>query len=148
MGINWLGVIISAIIAVLVRHVWYAYFGGADLGALSGQVIREIQGDPTLAGKELLNAFVLCAALGWVIDATRSRSLAGGLGAGLAAAIGFGVTSISAGFLHGAPLHGLLVDGGYLVLAYALAGVIIGAMAPKRSSRAKFDWGSQASAEH
>ncbi len=149
MRINWLAVIISAIIIVLLRRAWYAHFGGADWGALPGQIIGDVRGDPLLAGKELINALIASAALAWVIDATRSRSLPGGLFAGLAAAIGFGLTSISAGLIHGEPVHGFLIDGGYLIVAYVLAGAILGAMAPRRSSRNSFNWtGSEASAEH
>ena len=148
MHINWLAVIISAIIVVLLRHLWYAHFGGADWGQLPMQAINELRGDPTLAGKELVNALILCAMLGWVIDAARSRSLPGGLGTGLAAAIGFGLTSISSGYLHGGPLQSLLIDGGFLLAAYAVAGAIIGAMAPKSSNRAKFNWSSDTPAEH
>ena len=146
MRINWLAVIISAIIVVLLRRVWYAHFGGADWGALGGQVLGDVQNDPMLAGKELLNALILNLALAWVLDASRSRSLAGGIGAGLAAAIGFGLTSISSGLIHGEPLQSFLVDGGYLVVAYAIAGAILGATAPRRSSRERFNWGGSETA--
>jgi hypothetical protein len=151
MRINWLAVIISAIIVVLLRRVWYAHFGGAEWGALPGQIIGDVRGDPTLAGKELVNGLVLSLALAWVLDAARSRSLPGGIGVGLAAAIGFGLTSISAGLIHGEPVQNFLIDGGYLLVAYAVAGAILGATAPRRSSREKFNWGgggSQATAEH
>jgi hypothetical protein len=149
MKINWLAVIISAIVVVLLRHLWYAYFGGADWAALAPQAFNDISGDPTLAGKELVNGLVLSLALAWVLDATRSKSLAGGIGGGLAVAIGFGLTSISADLLHGGPVRSFLTDGGYLVAAYLLAGAILGATAPKRSSRSSsFNWSGEASAEH
>lgn len=149
MKINWLAVLITAIIVVLLRHLWYAHFAGADWGALAPQAFSEISGDPTLAGKELVNGLILSLALAWVMDASRSRSLAGGVGAGLAVAIGFGLTSISAGLLHGEPLQGFLIDGGYLLAAYLIAGAILGAMAPKRSSRSGFNWsGSETPAQH
>jgi hypothetical protein len=147
MRINWLGVIIAAILVVLLRHAWYAHFGGAEPVRIVGQVVDELRGDTTLALKELVNALVLCAALGWVIDASRAGSFGGGLGVGLAAGIGFAATSVSAGYIHGGPLKSFLIDAGYLVAAYAIAGILIGALAPKRSSRNKFQWGSEA-AEH
>jgi hypothetical protein len=108
MRINWLAVIISAIIIVLVRHLWYAHFGGADWGALPMQAVNEIRGDTTLALKELANALILSLALAWVLDAVRSRSLPGGLFAGIALAVGFGLTSISSGLMHGEPAQGFL----------------------------------------
>jgi hypothetical protein len=149
MRINWLAVIVSAIIVVLLRRVWYAHFGGADWGALPAQVINDISSDPVLAGKELVNALILNLALAWVLDAARSRSLAGGVGAGLAVAIGFGLTSISSGLIHGEPTQSFLIDGGYLLVAYIVAGAILGSMAPRRTSRERFNWGgSEASAEH
>jgi hypothetical protein len=148
MRINWLGVIISALLIVLIRHGWYAHFGGADWARLAPQVIDEIKGDLTLAGKELVNALVVAVALGWLIDATRSGNIAGGFGVGLAAGIGFAVTSISSGYIHGAPLMSFLIDGGYLLLAFVLAGAIIGAMAPRRRSNSKFNWSAEPAAEH
>lgn len=149
MRINWLSVLISAVLIVVLRHAWYAHFGGADWGALTSQVINELRGDATLAGKELVNALVLVVALGWLIDATRSGNFAGGLGVGLAAGIGFALTSISSGYLHGGPLMSFLIDGGYLLVAYVLTGVILGATAPRRRSSAKFNWsGGEASAGH
>jgi hypothetical protein len=142
MRINWLGVLISVVLAVVLRHAWYAHFGGTEWGGLASQVINEIRGDTTLAGKELLNALVMVLALGWLIDATRSGNIGGGLGVGLAAGIGFAVTSVSSGYLHGGPLMTLLIDGGYLLAAYVLTGLILGAMAPRRRSQAKFNWSS------
>jgi hypothetical protein len=149
MRINWLAVLISAIIVVLLRHLWYAHFGGADWAALPTRVVDDIRGDTTLAGKELVNALVLCLTLGWVVDAMRNRSMFEGLATGIAVAVGFGLTSISSGLIHGEPVESFLIDGGFLVAAYLIAGAIIGAMAPKRSTRSKFNWsGSEAPAEH
>jgi hypothetical protein len=149
MRINWLAVLISAVIIVLLRHLWYAHFGGADWGALPTRVVDDIRGDTALAGKELVNALVLSLVLAWVVDAMRNRSLFEGLATGLAAAVGFGLTSISPGLIHGEPVESFLIDGGYLVAAYLIAGAILGAMAPKRSSRSKFNWSSsEAPAEH
>ncbi|HEX4097802.1 MAG TPA: DUF1761 family protein [Caulobacteraceae bacterium] len=148
MRINWLGIIISAIVIVALRYLWYAHFGGADWGQLVSKAVGGIQGSQKAAGLELVNALVLSLGIAWVTGLS-GRSAAGGLGVGLAAGVLFGLTSAAEGYIHGAPLNDFLVNGGYAVLAYTLAGLIIGASAPRRATRSKFNWNSgEAAAEH
>jgi hypothetical protein len=147
MRINWLGIIISAILIVALRYLWYAHFGGADWGQLVSRAIGGIQANQKAAGLELVAALVLSLGIAWV-SGMSGQSAAGGLGAGLAAGILFGVTSVAEGYIHGAPLHDFLVDGGYVLIAYTLAGLVMGLLSPKRSSRSKFNWGGETAAEH
>ena len=149
MRINWLGVIISAIVIVALRYVWYAHFGGADWGQLIGRAVGGVQGSPKAAGLELVAALLLSLGLAWVIGLS-GRAAASGLGVGLAAGVLFGLTSVAEGYIHGAPVRDFLIDGGYVLIAYGLGGLIIGALAPRRVSRAKFNWdaGTAAAAEH
>ncbi len=133
MRINWLGVIISAIVIVLLRYLWYAHFGGADWGHFVGKAVNAIQSDQKAALKELVNALVLSAVLGWVIGRLRDRALIPGIGAGIITAIGFAWTTASTGFIHGGALKDAMVDAGFLLVAYVIAGAILGAMAPKPS---------------
>ncbi len=136
MRINWLGVLISAIVIVVLRYLWYAYFGGADWAHLATKAIAAVQADQKAAGLSLANALVLSAGLGWLVGRERDRSLPTGIAAGLIAGVALGATSVTTGYIHaGATLKSLLVDGGYLVAAYVLGGAILGAMAPKKSSR-------------
>ena len=128
MRINWLGIIISAILMVALRYLWYAHFAGAGWG-------------------QLVNALVLSLGIGWIVGLS-GRSVATGLGVGLGAGILFGLTAVAEGYIHGAPLKDFMVDGGYALVAYTIGGLVIGAFAPKRSSRSKFNWGGEAAAEH
>ncbi len=139
MRINWLGIILSAIVIVALRYLWYAHFGGADWGHLVNKAIAGIQGSQKAAGLELVDALLLSLGLAWVIGLS-GRSAAAGVGVGLAAGILFGLTAVAEGYIHGGPLQTLLIDGGYVLLAYGLGGLIIGLLAPRRTSRAKFNW--------
>jgi hypothetical protein len=147
MRINWLGIIISAIVIVALRYLWYAHFGGADWGQLVSKAVGGVQASPKAAGLELVDALLLSLGIAWIAGLS-GRAAAAGLGVGLAAGILFGLTSVAEGYIHGAPLKDFLVDGGYVLLAYTLGGLIIGALAPRRSSRAKFNWGGETAAEH
>ena len=149
MRINWLGIIISAIVIVALRYLWYAHFGGTDWGHLVSKAVSGIQGSPKGAGLEFVDALLLSLGIAWVTGLS-GRSAAGGLGVGLAAGVLFGLTSAAEPYIHGAAsLSDLLRDGGYAVVAYTLGGLIIGALAPRRVSRAKFNWnGGEAAAEH
>ena len=147
MRINWLGIIISAILMVALRYLWYAHFAGAGWGNLVSQAIASINASQKTAGLELVNALVLSLGLAWIVGLS-GRSPATGLGVGLGAGILFGLTSVAEGYIHGAPMKDVMVDGGYALVAYTLGGLVIGALAPKRSSRSKFNWGGEAAAEH
>ncbi len=135
MRINWLGVLISAIVVFLLRYLWVAHFGGADWGHFVGKAISDIQANKKAAGLELVNALVLSAVLGWVIGRLRDRSLISGIGAGIVTAVGFAATTISPEYIFtGATLKTFLTDSAFYVLAYAIGGAILGAMAPKKST--------------
>ncbi len=146
MRINWLGIIISAIVMVTLRYVWYAHFGGADWGHLIDRAVAGVQGSQKAAGLELVDALVLSLGIAWVIGLS-GRSASTGLGVGLAAGVLFGLTSVAEGYIHGGALKAVLVDGGYVLLAYGLGGLIIGALQPRRATRAKFNWEGAAPAE-
>jgi hypothetical protein len=146
MRINWLGIILSAIVIVALRYLWYAHFGGADWAHLVNKAIAGIQGSQKAAGLELVDALLLSLGLAWVIGLS-GRSAATGVGVGLAAGILFGLTAVAEGYIHGGPLQSLLIDGGYVLLAYGLGGLIIGLLAPRRTSRAKFNWDAAAAGE-
>ncbi len=147
MRINWLGIIISAILMVALRYLWYAHFAGADWGQLVNKAMGAVQTSQKSAGLELVNALVLSLGIAWIVGLS-GRSPATGLGVGLGAGILFGLTAVAEGYIHGAPLKDFMVDGGYALLAYTVGGLAIGALAPKRSSRSKFNWGGEAAAEH
>lgn len=147
MRISWLGVIVSAVVITALRYLWYAHFTGADWGHLVGATIGQVQSSPRVAGLELVNALVLSLGLAWLVS-LNGRSAATGAGVGLAAGVLFGLTSASDGAIHGAPLQGLITDGGFAVLAYTVGGAIIGALTPQKKSKTKFDWGGQTAESH
>ncbi len=135
MRINWLGVLISAIVILLLRYLWNAHFGGADWGHFVGKAISAITANQKAAGLTLVNSLVVSAALGWVIGRLRDRSLVSGILAGVAAAVGFAATTVAPEYISGgAVLKTFLTDAGFYVLAYAIGGAILGAMSPKSSS--------------
>ncbi len=149
MRINWLGVIISAIVIVALRYLWRAHFGGADWGHVAGKAVSDIMGARKAAGLELVNALVLSLGIAWVVGLNGAAASApSGLGTGLAAGVLFGLTAASEGVIHGGPIKDFLIDGGYVLVAYALGGLIIGALAPRRASRAKFNWDAEAAPGH
>ena len=132
MRINWLGVLIAAIVIFLLRYLWTAHFAGADWAHLPLRTVGDIQGDTRAAGLGLANALVVSAAMGWVIGRLRDRELGSGIGVGLLAGIGFAVTTVSPEYIWGhTPLNTFLVDAGAYVVAYVLAGAVLGATAPK-----------------
>ncbi len=81
---------------------------------------------------------MLSFGLAWLTGSAGSPSLGGGLGAGLLAGVVFGGTTVAANYIphwSNAQVKPLLIDVGYLVLAYAIGGALIGATTRRRRSR-------------
>lgn len=150
MRINWLGVIIAAILIAALRYLWSAHFGGADWMHMTGKAIHDIQANQKQAGMELGSALVLAIVLGWVIGLTRDRSIVTGIGIGIVTAVGFAGTTVAPEYIFGgAALKTFLIDAGYYLAAYVVAGAVLGAMAPKRSLRSSYRLNaSEPAAEH
>ena len=150
MRINWLGVIISAIIMFIVRYLWAAHFGGADWAHFATKAVADVQANHKAAGMALGAAVVTSAVLGWAIGLLRDRSLVSGVGVGIMTAVGFAATTMSAEYIfYGAPLKTFLIDSGQYLAAYVIGGAIIGAMAPKTRIRAAYSLSAEpAAAEH
>ncbi|MGZ8363254.1 MAG: hypothetical protein ACXW3D_05230 [Caulobacteraceae bacterium] len=138
MKISIPGVLIAAIVITLIGWIWGAHFAGVAPGAIPGSIITSIKASPIAAGMALGNSLLIALGLGWVIGLMRDRSVVSGLGAGVAAVLFFVLTTISTAYVQGGlpmgpELHPLLMATAGHLLQYVIAGMIIGAMAPKRS---------------
>ncbi len=132
MRISWPGVIIGAILMVALRYLWYAHFAGADWDHLARKAMDAMAADRDNLLPEAGIALVLSSALGWLIGQLREQSIIAGVAAGIIACAGFSLTTLYAERIHGGAHGDLLVDAGYMFAAFALAGAVLGAMAPKR----------------
>ena len=136
MRINWIGVIIATLVITILRYLWVAHLGGADWGHVVQKAISGVQANHMAGLMTLASALLVSIGLGFFIGRFRDRSLATGLGVGLGAAIFFAATTAAAGYVaagvvQGPGLHTVLMDAAFYVVAYAIGGALIGAVASK-----------------
>jgi hypothetical protein len=136
MRINWIGVIIATLVITILRYLWIAHLGGADWGHVAQKAISGVQANHMSALMVLANSLLISIGLGFFIGRFRDRSLPTGLGVGIGAAIFFAATTaaasyVAAGVVQGPGLHAFLMDAAFYVVAYAIGGALIGAVASR-----------------
>jgi len=129
LDVNWLAVLVAAVVTFVLGGVWY--------GPLFGKVWRAAEGQAEPApGRQkhpalvygvsfvlmLIAAMALAVAIGPAPDVSRS------IGFGLVVGVGWVATSFGVNYLFaGRRLPLFAVDAGYNVVLFALMGLIIGA---------------------
>jgi hypothetical protein len=136
MRINWVGVVIATLIVAILRCLWVAHLGGADWSHLLQKAISGVRDNDMAALMTLANSLVVSIGLGWLVGRMRDRSLQTGLAVGVGAAVFFAVTTAAAGYaaggvVAGPALHAFLMDSAFYLVAYAIGGATIGAIAAK-----------------
>ena len=126
--INWLSVIVATLASFAVGSLWYsgALFGKAwqkDLG-LSDEKIRSANMG-AIFGSAFVLQFISVLILELFIG--KDASLSYGLTAGLLVGIGWVATSFGTNYLYARKTFRLfLIDAGYFVVFFSLAGLILG----------------------
>ncbi len=130
-GINWLAVIVSAVIYFILGALWYSpvlfakpfiryRFGGTEMPQTEGG------GQPleylfTFVA-EMVSAFVLAL----FVRAAGAATLLDGIVVGLAAAVGFAVTSTFVNnMFSGAHKMLWVINSGYVLVAFAIMGALL-----------------------
>jgi len=126
--VNWSGVALGALAAYAVGFLWYGVLFDDQWRSLS-------TADPALLNspRALVAGFlaVLLSVFGldWVIRRTGSLGWFSGARVGLAAALFFGLAVAANDFIYGIKDMGLLlIDFGYILLWFAVAGCIVGGL--------------------
>ena len=125
--INWLAVVVAAVVTFVLGGVWY--------GPLFGRVWRTAEGqaEPQPGQKHpavvygLSFALMLVAAAFLAIVVGRDPNVPRAVGVGLVVGVGWVATSFGVNYLFaGRRLALFAVDAGYNVVLFALMGVVIG----------------------
>jgi hypothetical protein len=128
-GVNWIGVVVATIVAYLIGWVWFdVVFGAAWMAEMhmTEAQVKAMGKMPMILG--FVNTLVTCVGLGLLVPRL-DDSLMGGLKTGLLAAIFFAGTTAAMDYIYaGASQKLLLIDVGYMLVMYAAAGAIIGAL--------------------
>ena len=127
-NINWVGVIVAAIVMYLIGWVWYDMLFKAQYMALMPM--------PEPAANEMTMSMVkgfintLIAAIGLGICVPRlGDGWAGGAKSGLIVGFFFACTTAAMGFIYGGmPWGAAWISLGYLLVSYVVGGAIVGGL--------------------
>ncbi len=127
--VNFLAVIVAALVNMALGFAWYSRALFADAWMKAIGKTREQLGQPgpgyLLA---LVGAFVTAWALATFIAYADARSVATGAVIGLIAGVGFVLTSFGASYLfEGRPFRLYAINAGYQVVGLLIMGAILGA---------------------
>ena len=128
-AINYVAAAVSAVALMALGFVWYApfLFGKAWMAALgkTEEEMRAAGPSPALAAA-LVDAVLTSLALAIVLQAAGIAGIGGGILVAAGLAIGFsGVSIVSNGAFEGRPRPLVLINLGYRLAGYSIAGVIL-----------------------
>jgi hypothetical protein len=128
-GVNWIGVIVAAVVVWLIGYLWYDMLFGAVWMRemhMTKESAAAMGMTPMILGS--LNTILICVGLGLLVPRLED-SLMGGLKTGLLAGLFFAVTNQAQAYIYGGMSQTLLlIDVGYILVLYAVAGAIIGGL--------------------
>lgn len=137
-GINWIGVLVAALVSYGLGMVWYSILFGAQWMALSGLTEADIAATGSanyLYGA--LQTLLVSFGLGWLIARTGMTTLRAGATAALWACLFFALATYSLRYIYGNDNPGLIgIDTPYMVLQYVLSGAVIGGLKLGRKAEA------------
>ena len=135
-GVNWLGLVLALVAAEALGFLWYGMVFEEKWMALSGIAAPSDEVMTTQMLWGVVNTLVIVAGLALAIPRLGKETLAGGATVGLAAALFFAVPTVAMDVIYSNdPLELGYIDGAYLVIAFAIAGALIGGVKmPRRAA--------------
>jgi hypothetical protein len=130
-NINFMAIIVIAILHMLLGFLWYGPLFSKPWMALQGWTQERMQQEnpnPVIYVVPLIGALLSAYTLALLINATQMGTLVGGAGLGLLIGIGFIASAFASNYLFsGRPFKLFLIDVGYYLVSPVIAGAILGA---------------------
>ncbi|WP_158748869.1 DUF1761 domain-containing protein [Acidobacterium sp. S8] len=128
--LNYLAILVAALVYFAVQAVWFTIFMREWLAGI-GKTMEELHHQGTIVVLAYLIAFVgalvMAAALSWFTQISGKQTILRGILIGIAAWIGFVLTTWSAEYaFEGKGLHILAVNTGISLIGMVLMGAIVG----------------------
>ena len=131
LNVNFLAILVGAVIEMLLGFLWYGPLFAKPWMALQGWTQERMQAgnpNPVIYLVPFVGALVTSYTLALIILATQMGTLAGGIGIGLLAGIGFIAPAFVSNYTFGSrPFKLFLIDAGYYLVAFLLIGALLGA---------------------
>jgi hypothetical protein len=126
--VNWVGIVIAAIAAMLIGFAWYSPWAfGRTWSSLTGRTMGGGEGTGGLYVLIVASALVEAIAMSWFVEQTGSHSGAAGALVGLFIGLGFIAPAMFGDVLFtGRPGRLFAIVAGYAILTAVVMGAIIG----------------------
>ncbi|HEY3890002.1 MAG TPA: DUF1761 domain-containing protein [Caulobacteraceae bacterium] len=130
-GLNWTAVLVSAVLLEALGYLWYGPLFGKLWTAAMGPAAAN--GHQTLAmALGVVNTLILVIGLAWLLRRLGASALTAAVAGALAAWFFFDFTTMAVDYLYESrSLTVVGINMGYQLVAYLLAGVILGVLKPK-----------------
>lgn len=133
-GTSWVAVLATVVLLQILGFLWYGpLFGDRWMAAMEGLPQHGDMATTMILG--VVNTVIVVIGLNWLLTRLRPASLSAALGAALAAWFFFDFTTMAVDYLYlGHSLELVAINMGYQLVAYLVAGAVIGAVARRRST--------------
>ena len=122
-NVNWIGVIVAAIVMYVIGWLWYAMIFKAQYAAAMPNAGDAMATTTYVYG--FINTLVVAIGLG-IVAPRLGDGWAGGAKAGLIIGVFFACTTLAMGYIYGnMPKDLLWIDLGYLLVMYIVGGAIV-----------------------
>jgi hypothetical protein len=131
-GVNWLAVIVAAVVGIIVGFVWYApqVFGGRWARASGIELPQPGQVQPITYVGAIVTAAVTAYVLAVIIRGLGAASLTDGAIVGVVVWLGFVATWLASGvFFERRSTEWWAINAGQAIVSLVIMGAIIGALA-------------------
>ena len=130
-GVNWIAVLASVVVLEIVGFLWYAViFQQVWLAALGAP--QDPKPVAVAQGLGMINTLIVVMGLDWLLRRLNRTGLAASVATALLAWLVFDFTTMAIDYLYVGHTGALvLINMGYQLVAYALAGAIFGLLGQK-----------------
>lgn len=124
-GINWIAVIVAVVLLEALGFLWYGpLFGDAWMAAYGREV--DMTNATTMMALGVVNTLIVVLGLSWLLRGLGAASLGSAVMVSLAAWFFFSFTTQALEYLYmGMSLNFVLINMGYLLVAFLLAGAVL-----------------------
>jgi hypothetical protein len=134
-GVNWIAVVVAVVVLEVVGYLWYAVlFKDAWTAALGAGAHMNLSAGPA-QGIGVVNTLIIVVGLAWLLRRLNALSLTAAVGGALAAWLLFDFTTMAIDYLYvGLSAKLVEINMGYQLVAYLLAGVVLGLLPTKTAA--------------
>ena len=130
-GINHFAAIVAGLVQFAFGAVWYTVFAQpwmAGIGKTQAQLMAENGNSPLPYIIAVITAVIVAYTIAWLLPKLDAQSVGGGIRVGLTLALTLIATTIALNYgFEGRPLSLWLINSGYNLVSFVIAGLILGA---------------------